>query len=132
MSEYKETLDDLKQLQTKLEDRLTKLKAVISGLKELAAEGRPVATVSGAAISYRGKTMLDAAYKCLETNRNEPMKSREIAEELKAGGFKSKSKNLPRLLYNVLYKDDRFTSKDGKWSIEEHTYVANWGMKRGA
>ena len=116
MSEYKGILSDLKHKRAKLAAQIKKLDTVISGLEEFASEDAPIATVPVARGSYRGKTILDAARKCLESHNNEPMTAREIAEELMAGGFKSKSKKFHRLLYNVLYKDDRFQSKDAKWS----------------
>ena len=127
MAEYKEILSDLKRKRENLVAQIVKLNTVISGLEEFASENATIAPVKVARVSYRGKTMLDAAYKCLELHHNEPMTSREIAEDLMAGGFKSKSKKFHRLLYNVLYKDDRFESTGGKWSLEEHTYVVNWG-----
>ncbi len=131
MSEYKEILSDLKRKREKLAAQVAKLDTVISGLEEFASENATTAPIKTARTSYRGKTILDATSKCLELHNNEPMTSREIGEDLMAGGFKSKSKNFHRLLYNVLYKDDRFKSEGGKWSLKrEHTYLADWGAKR--
>jgi len=132
MVDYKEVLTDLHrrkaQLKREYDDEIKQIdEAILAIRKMIPKEGvmhfggghvSQVTAVQKPQTPYAGLTVREAAYRCLEAH-GKPMKSKELADALIAGGFHSDAKLFRATVYSILAKDDRFTVKDGMWSLAE-------------
>lgn len=127
MVDYKEVLADLRrrkaQVKREFEQEMSEIDAAIGAIEKMVPDAQislalPAATKVSSSQPYKGLTVRDAAWRCLDAE-GAPMKTKDLAEALIAGGLQTTAKNFRTTVYSTLSRDDDFSVDDGSWSLAE-------------
>ncbi len=115
LQEKKVQLDGLHNERKKLLQQLAKLDKQIAAVQG-GATGLGSRSTGGR--GRRGPSLIERIVRILAKNKK-PMTAGEIADEVLAGGYETKSDNLQTLIWSQIYKDDRIVRPErGKFQLK--------------
>jgi hypothetical protein len=120
--DYTAVLADLDRRRNELRKQLHELETLIASMKSvLATQLHPEgASTSLERVRYRNSTIRAAAHDCLK-RAGKPMKTKDIADAILAGGLVTKATNLKNAVYATLTREQPgvFVVDNGVWGLAE-------------